>query len=154
MSASISPQHGPRIVVGYDGSAASRRALEEGARRAGSEGQLYVVHSFHAPGMQHGGADADAKLMEEQEPARRLLKELEAEAPEWMVGVRWEPEVLAGPPAEAIVRVASVRDADEIIIGSRGVGRARALLGSVAHDVLHHADRPVVVIPERATRPA
>jgi len=23
-------------------------------------------------------------------------------------------------------------------------------LGSVAHDVLHHADRPVTVIPERA----
>lgn len=35
-------------------------------------------------------------------------------------------------------------------IGSRGAGRASALLGSVAHEELHLADRPVTVITERA----
>ena len=39
---------------------------------------------------------------------------------------------------------------DEIIIGTRGFGRARALLGSVAHELIHLADCPVTVIPERA----
>jgi nucleotide-binding universal stress UspA family protein len=38
---------------------------------------------------------------------------------------------------------------DEIVIGSRGVGRVRALLGSVAYDVIHRARCPVTVIPER-----
>jgi nucleotide-binding universal stress UspA family protein len=142
--------HRPRIVVGYDGSTSSRLALEEAARRAGADGHLYVVHAFHAPGEQYGQPNSGAKLAEEQERARRVLAELDADAVEWLAGGRWESELLAGPPAEAIVRVAAVRDADEIYIGSRGVGRARALLGSVAHDVLHRADRPVVVIPEAA----
>jgi nucleotide-binding universal stress UspA family protein len=32
-------------------------------------------------------------------------------------------------------------------VGSRGLGRARAVLGSVSHDVIHLAHRPVLVIP-------
>ena len=149
MDATRRPQRS-RIVVGYDGSPASRRALEEAARRAGPDGDLYVVHCFHAPGGSFGQPHEDSKMADEQERARRVLAELEAEAGEWLADVRWESELIAGPAADAIVRVAAVRDADEIFIGSRGTGRARSLLGSVAHDVLHHADRPVVVIPERA----
>lgn len=154
MDASTTSPHPFRIVVGYDGSEPSRRALEEAARRIGPDGQLYVVHSFHAPGEQYGQPNANEKLAEEQERARRVLDELEGDSVSWLAGGRWESELLAGPPAEAIVRVASARDADEIFIGSRGVGRARALLGSVAHDVLHRADRPVVVFPERAVERA
>ena len=143
----------PRVVVGYDGSPASRRALEEAARRAGPEGELFVVHCFHAPGKQYGGPNASDKLAREQEEAKQVLAGVDAVVA-GTGGGRWESELLAGPAAEAIVRVAEVRDADEIFIGSRGVGRAGGLLGSVAHDVLHHADRPVVVIPERAAAPA
>jgi nucleotide-binding universal stress UspA family protein len=139
--------HPPRIVVGYDGSAASRAALGEAAERAGSDGELYIVHCLHVPGDQYGSPNADEILAEEQQRARAVLTDIDIE---WRGGGRWESELLAGPAAEAIVRVAQVRDADAIYVGSRGVGRARALLGSVAHDVLHLADRPVVVIPERA----
>ena len=142
----------PRIVVGYDGSPASHRALEEAARRAGSDGQLYVVHCFHAPGEQYGQPNATEKLAKEQQRAREVLSGVDAAVTEWLAGGRWESELLAGPAAEAIVRVAEARDADEIYIGTRGVGRTAALLGSVAHDVLHLADRPVVVIPERAAQ--
>ena len=46
-------------------------------------------------------------------------------------------------------RVAATREADEIIVGTRGYGRARALLGSVAHELIHLADCPITVIPER-----
>lgn len=61
---------------------------------------------------------------------------------------------MAGDPGTAICRVAEVRDADEIVIGSRGTGRMRSLLGSVAHDVLHRATVPVVVIPARSVERA
>jgi nucleotide-binding universal stress UspA family protein len=64
-------------------------------------------------------------------------------------GTEFEYELIAGSPAEAIARVAEVRDADEIVVGSRGFGALRATLGSVSHELLHHADRPVVVIPRR-----
>jgi nucleotide-binding universal stress UspA family protein len=39
------------------------------------------------------------------------------------------------------------RDADEIVIGSRGFGPLRGVLGSVSHAVLHETDRIVLVIP-------
>jgi nucleotide-binding universal stress UspA family protein len=150
MTGSSTTDNGPRIVVGYDGSPASRRALEEAARRAGTSGRLYVVHCFHAPGERYGVASSNPKMADEMEDAKRVLDEVEANEAEWLAGGRWESELLAGPAGEAIARVATVRDADAIYIGSRGVGKARSLLGSVAHDVLHRADRPVVVIPERA----
>jgi nucleotide-binding universal stress UspA family protein len=59
------------------------------------------------------------------------------------------------PPAEALgwplyEAAARNRDAEAIYVGSRGAGRASALLGSVAHEVLHRADRPVTVVNEAA----
>ena len=45
--------------------------------------------------------------------------------------------------------MAEARNADEIIVGTRGFGRARALLGSVAHELIHLADCPITVIPKR-----
>ena len=45
--------------------------------------------------------------------------------------------------------MADVEHASEIVIGTRGFGRARALLGSVAHDLIHRARCPVTVIPAR-----
>jgi len=81
--------------------------------------------------------------------ARALVDQAAAEVPE---GVRFETELLEAPAPEAIVRVAETRDADEIVLGSRGLGRVQAILGSVSHDVLHPTDRPVVVVPARKER--
>ena len=69
----------------------------------------------------------------------------------------WEAEVIGASPARAIADTARARDADEIIVGTRGYGRARALLGSVAHELIHLAECPITVIPERVVdrqRPA
>lgn len=64
----------------------------------------------------------------------------------------YELELVDGRPAEALARIAAARDADEIVVGSRGFGRLRAALGSVSHELLHDAPCPVVVIPERFVR--
>jgi nucleotide-binding universal stress UspA family protein len=48
----------------------------------------------------------------------------------------------------AILAAAAEIDADLILLGTRGRGAVKSLmLGSVTHAVLHHADRPVLVIP-------
>jgi nucleotide-binding universal stress UspA family protein len=56
-------------------------------------------------------------------------------------------EVLEGPPADAILKVADVRACDLIVMSSRGHGTfASLLLGSVSHRVLSHARIPVMIV--------
>jgi nucleotide-binding universal stress UspA family protein len=57
-----------------------------------------------------------------------------------------EFELLEGPPARVLSRVAAVREADEIVVGSRGLGRLRGALGSVSQELLREAGRPVLVV--------
>jgi nucleotide-binding universal stress UspA family protein len=53
----------------------------------------------------------------------------------------------AGPPAEAIVRLAEQRGADLIVVGTRRKGFFERLVeGSVYHDVLHRAKCDVLVV--------
>jgi nucleotide-binding universal stress UspA family protein len=66
------------------------------------------------------------------------------------LGAVLETSLLERPAARAIVAAADARDADEIVIGSRGFGPVRGVLGSVSHAVLHETDRVVVVIPADA----
>ena len=80
--------------------------------------------------------------------ATKVLDDLEGHC-ERLVTIDHERDLAVGSAAAAIVRAVETHGADEIVIGSRGVGRMRALLGSVAHDVIHLADCPVTVIPER-----
>lgn len=57
--------------------------------------------------------------------------------------------------AAAILDVADEIDAEAIVVGTRGRGNVKSLLlGSVSHDVLQHADRPVVVVPAEAVAQA
>ena len=54
---------------------------------------------------------------------------------------------------ETIVSFAKDQDASVIILGTHGRSGVRAaLLGSVATAVMHHADRPVTVVPESFVR--
>ena len=53
----------------------------------------------------------------------------------------------AGPVWKAIVEIADRHDAATIVIGSRGLtGLQSMLLGSVSNAIVHHADRPTLVI--------
>ncbi len=63
------------------------------------------------------------------------------------VGIDVEPEVLEGPGPKAILNVAETRDADLIVVGSRGLGAVRGLLlGSVSERVIRLAKCPVLVV--------
>ena len=130
----------PRLVVGYDGSPSARRALEYALERAGQSGRVFVVHAFGPPPDWLGAPRYQEILDRHQERGHQLESELEGR------GV--EVELIAGEPAEAITSVAETRQADEIVVGSRGFGRARAALGSTSHDLLHRAPCPVVVMPD------
>jgi nucleotide-binding universal stress UspA family protein len=144
------PKRRPVIVVGYDGSDASRAAVTVAARRAGRRGKVFVVHAFELPPDFLGWPNFDRLLTEREEHGRALLDALPLTGNDELIDTEYETELIGGPAAQAIAEVARARDADEIVIGARGLGRVRALLGSVSHELLHLADRPVLVIPAAA----
>lgn len=139
----------PCIVAGYDGSAASRAALSLAVERARPAGRVVVVHAFDLPDGRYDGVGYQRQLDTAFTRARTLLANLPEEFP-GLGSLDWSTEVLAGPAARSIAAVADVEHASEIVIGSRGFGRARALLGSVSHGLIHRAQCPVTVVPERA----
>jgi nucleotide-binding universal stress UspA family protein len=136
------------IVVGYDGSPSARAAVEHAIDRTGPAGRLVLVHAYQVPADYIGASYYSGMVEDAAQHAADVMDSLERDC-ERVLGVDHEREISTGAAAPAIVRAAETYRADEIVIGSRGVGRVRALLGSVAHDVIHRASCPVTVIPER-----
>jgi nucleotide-binding universal stress UspA family protein len=56
-------------------------------------------------------------------------------------------ELIDGPEAEAILKVAENHQADLIVMGTRGFGAVKGLLvGSVSRKVIHLSTCPVMVV--------
>jgi nucleotide-binding universal stress UspA family protein len=120
------------VLVGYDGSEGSRRALADAASIFA--GRRFVIATvddgeadaarLDAPGLE-GVGDADVVVLEKSGRGTRSV-------------------------AEALSRCAEEHGASVVVVGSRGRSAAREiLLGSTAMGVLHEAGRPVLVAPGR-----
>jgi nucleotide-binding universal stress UspA family protein len=140
------------LVVGYDGSGPARAAVSYAAERVGPGGRLFVVHATGPLATWLGAPEELAVSEDRADHGRALLDELMLEAGSALIDTDYELVLVPGPAAEALVHTARRHQADEIVLGSRGGGRVGTLLGSVARQVLHTADRPVVVIPHLAVR--
>jgi nucleotide-binding universal stress UspA family protein len=85
-------------------------------------------------------------LQRTPETRETLRTRLAAHAQE-QIGGTFETKIVEGPPKEAILEAAQLSRADLIIMGTHGrTGIRRALLGSVAENVVHHAPIPVLTI--------
>jgi nucleotide-binding universal stress UspA family protein len=141
-----------RILLATDGSPDAQEALTYARDLAlRDDAQAIVVHAFEPVRSRMGdpwGTRITARHVSAgQDVANQAAQRLQA------AGVEIVVEVLEGPPADAILRVADVRECDLIVMGSRGHGAlASLLLGSVSHRVLAHAQVPVLVV--RATEKA
>jgi nucleotide-binding universal stress UspA family protein len=141
-----------QILVATDGSETSRAALEEAIElAAAAKAKLNVVYVRHGPLPVLGDPVYQRSLSAELGHANEVLAIATGLAR--TAGVEAEGEVLEGDPAKRIVELARARDADLIVVGSRELGPlAGALLGSVSRDVMHHADRPVLIATRRVGR--
>ena len=142
----------PTIVVAYDSSPAARAALSLAADRARG-GRLFIVHAYDAP-KEFWGAEHYQDVLDRALQRGEDLLDAVATIEPRLAELEYETELIPGTPAEVVAGVAEVRDADEIIVGTRGFGPLRAVVGSVAHGLLHLAPCPVTVIPERAVAKA
>ena len=138
----------PTIVVGYDGSEASRAALLFAARQAGLGGRVIIVHSYRLPRRGRRWREYAKALGAEHGAGAELLSDLPLGDPA-LAGPTYETELMGGSVARALEAVARSRDADEIVVGARQNGEG-AEHGSVSRELLGIADRPVVVIPAAA----
>lgn len=145
-----------RVLIAYDESDGATHALRvTAAMLPGCEAiVLYVFSSMPASLAPLAGMGLPPELeMDTSELARRAagLGRRGADLA-GSLGLMATPVVVDAAGASgvwsAIVRVAEDRDADMIVVGSRGRSGLRAvLLGSVSNGVVHHADRPVLVVP-------
>jgi len=138
------------IIVGIDGSDHSQRALEWAVQEAAIRAvPLTVIAVYRAVAGLWGGPMLYPQDSGLSAQARKDAEEATEKAMANAGGVRPPSATvreICGIPAEELVQAS--KDADLVVVGSRGAGGfARLLLGSVSSQVVHHAHCPVVVIP-------
>ncbi|WP_150242655.1 universal stress protein [Nocardiopsis quinghaiensis] len=137
------------IVVGVDGSPASRSALEWAARAAADRGlELLVLHALSMPviGAPLGHTLRMPPSQELTDWSAHLLREAVDHATRAHPGLEVRTRVSMVDPAHALLTAS--RTAAMVVMGSRGLGGvASAFLGSVSIRVSAHAPCSVVVVP-------
>ena len=139
------------IIVGIDGSAHSQRALEWAVREAALRQQPLTVLTVFRTAVSFWGGPVSYQQADSEDAgkARDEAREAADKALAAVGGARptvVRVQALTGIPAEELVDAS--KDADMLVVGSRGTGGfTRLLLGSVSSQVAHHAHCPVVIIP-------
>ncbi len=142
-----------RIVIATDGSEGAWAAVQEGVELAyevGAEVTFVTVrHSIPLLASPHYQEHVTRQLAH----ARAALDHAEREADRR--GVLHESEILEGDPASLIADIARSRNADLLVVGSRGHGGlTSALIGSVSRALLTCSPAPVMVVREPTHVPA
>lgn len=135
---------GKLVVVGVDGSASCRTAVEAAARESRWRGaRLHVVHAFSWPGR-------PMYTRPDTAPLDRLTGEAAEHARAVAPGLEVTDAVVAGGAVEVLG--AESRAADLVVVGARGLGGfVGMLLGSTAVSLAAHTECPVMVVREEPT---
>lgn len=152
-----------KVLVPFDDSPSSQNALKNAVQLLdGVEGAQLVVlkvvewHDYNAETFKIASRmsgvlsdSLDTKTVTEigdeaqNEEVARIQEEIAPIVGEYE-GV--QVAVVNGSPHDAIVAYASDNGFDCIVMGHRGMGVIRGMLGSVAFSVLQKANRPVLVV--------
>ena len=144
-----------KILIPVDGSEHSRKALAEGRIMAEAFGcQILLVHTVEGlnlprgfniavPKIERGKGVYDENDMKEAAKMLQAYKETFGDKKDLV-----STQVLQGFASDEIIKLLNESDVDMAILGSRGIGSPlyRNILGSVASKVLHHAEKPVLVV--------
>ena len=140
----------PGITVGIDGSEHSVKALEWAIKEAAIRHSPLTVLAVHlVPKSGWTGqpitlpadiADLEQARQTAEEQVTKVTSQLGDAQPASV-----KVSAVNGFPAQELIEAS--RDADLVVIGSRGSGGfARLMMGSVSSQVVHHAHCPVVVV--------
>ena len=133
------------IVVGYDETEPSKRALDRAAELGQAFGAKLIVTSV-APVMVSIGRSAGA-IDPTDTPAEHVAELEHARAHLEGKGLDVELVPAIGEPADTIVDVADERHADLVVVGTREPNVIERLLGqSVSQSVSRHAHCDVLIV--------
>jgi nucleotide-binding universal stress UspA family protein len=129
-----------KVLVGFDGSDASRRALVHAAELVGRGGNLDVINVI---GSQPISARVGSLVDGERKHQQKVLREAKALLDEWEV--RMTPVRAVGDPTTEIRSAAEESGAGVIVVG-RGSGLRRLIDGSVSARLVRKAPCDVLVV--------
>lgn len=134
-----------KIIVGVDGTERSHRAVIAAADLAEKyTATIILVYSYEPVPRYLGTELYEEAVAQAIAHGEDVLDEAAAIVDE---EIAVETDLLEGPPADAILRVVESRDADLVVIGSRGLGEIAAMaLGSVGHKLIQHSQVPVLIV--------
>ncbi len=135
------------VLVGVDGSPASRAALRWAAAEAEEHRCELVAVCAWGPTVPliSGGASAPRDLPDPAETATTQLLETITEELGENPPIKVQPRVLSGNPAQLLIGLSA--DADLLVVGNRGHGGfIGLLLGSVSQQVVSHSHCTVSVV--------
>ncbi|SFO76062.1 Nucleotide-binding universal stress protein, UspA family [Geodermatophilus dictyosporus] len=135
------------VLVGVDGSPESEQAVRDAARLvAPAVGRLLLVTVVDpdVTEARDGGEEQRRRARELLEESARALSATAATV---------ETEVVAGQPGPCLLQLAEDEDVDLVVVGRRGRGLSRTVLGSAATTLSSRAGRPVLLAAPPGARP-
>ena len=140
------------VVVGTDGSETAAEAVRHAAELAAACGaRLTVVSAFVHDAETEAKAQADVPAdmrWRVTDAATAEAKANDARKAAQQAGCKEvSVEVVAGDPADVVIEAATFRNADLIVVGSKGMTSAsRFVLGSVPNKISHRAPCDVIIV--------
>jgi nucleotide-binding universal stress UspA family protein len=137
--------HFRKLLVGYDGSPQSDKAIDVAFSLASCVDSTVLVFAVARPPEPATSVELQAMLDDAREHYEEGFKKIVEKAREQNLKI--ETAIVVGHPGEQIIHRAEKDGIDLIILGRRGRSMiARMMLGSVSERVLRYAHCPVMVV--------
>jgi nucleotide-binding universal stress UspA family protein len=137
--------HFRKLLVGYDGSPQSEKAVDVAFSLAQCLDATILIFAVARPPEPATSVELEAVLDDAREHYEEGFKKIMEKAREGDLNV--QTAMAVGHPAEQVIHRAEVDGIDLIILGRRGRSMiSRMMLGSVSERVLRYAHCPVMVI--------
>ena len=137
------------ILCPVDFSESSHAALKYATLLAReSDAEIHIVYSYEEPFAFTEGAFPGHVPPADLAPDHEALNGMVPSHKD----VRYRHNFLFGPPGRMLLEYAKEKDIDLIVMGTHGrSGLSRLLMGSVAEEIVRHADCPVLTIKTPST---
>ena len=140
-----------KLLVPVDGSDSSSRAIDYLVKKFTwyKDGiEIHLLNVQHPlPGGSHVASHVGQASLNQYHHDEGMAALKPAMQKLAAAGVKYTHHISVGDPAEVIAQFAKEKGCDQILMGTRGMGStASLLLGSVATQVIHLTDIPVLLV--------